>query len=161
MRPAAVRLALVTGLFLGWLGYLGYLVATRPVTDAGWPLVVSRPQILTSQIDIVADIDDPRGEVVVEEVLYPEGAALKKGDRIRVEFLDECRPMKRREDDVPPKDFSGPGKYLVPMRQAGPGRYEVAPTPPSPGFAGGLNPVRIYPATSEALAQYRRAPKAE
>jgi hypothetical protein len=161
MRPAAVRLALVTGLFLAWLGYLGYLVAKRPRTAEGWPLVVSHPQVLTSEIDIVADIDDPRGEVVVEEVLYPEGAALKKGDRIKVDFLEQCRPMPRRADEVPPKDFSGPGKYLVPMRQAGQGRYEVAPIPPSPGFGGTLNPVRIYPATAEALAQYRRAPKAE
>ena len=40
MKPAAFRLVLTLGLFLGWLGYLGYLVATRPLTPAGTPLVL-------------------------------------------------------------------------------------------------------------------------
>jgi hypothetical protein len=160
MRPAAARLLLVSALLAGWLVYLGYLVLTRPVTAAGWPLVVSRPQILTSQIDIVAEIGK-EGEVKIEEVLWPENAPLKKDDQIKVERIDECHPMPRRADEAPPKDFSGPGRYLVPLRVTRPGKYEVAPIPPSPGFHGMGEPVRIYPATSEALAQYRQVQKPE
>jgi hypothetical protein len=161
MTLRAARLVLVSALFAGWLGYLGLLVLTRPVTAAGWPLVVSRPQILTSQIDVVAEIDDPGGDVVVEEVLWPEKAPLKKGDRVRVGRVEECRPMERRAGEPTPKDFSGPGRYLVPLRQLAPGKYEVAPVPPSPGFQGANEPVRIYPATPESLAQYREVRKPE
>lgn len=161
MNLRAARLVLVSVLFVGWLSYLGLLVLTRPVTSAGWPLVVSRPQILTSQIDIVADIGDPTGNVVVEEVLWPEDAPLKKGDRVKVGRVEECRPMERRPGEPSPKDFSGPGRYLIPLRQLAPGKYEVAPTPPSPGFHGANEPVRIYPATAESLAQYREVGKPE
>jgi hypothetical protein len=162
MKPTAARLALVAALFIAWLGYLGFLVRTRAVTAAGWPLVVSRPQVLTSQIDVVAAIgDDPKGEVVIEEVLWPENAPLRKGDRVTIDRIDECRPMPRRADEAPPKDYSGPGRYLVPLRAARPGKYEVAPIPPSPGFHGANEPVRIYPATPESLAQYREVRKPE
>jgi hypothetical protein len=58
-------------------------------------------------------------------------------------------------------DVSGPGLYLVPLRRSPEhkGGYEVAPVPPSPGFNADL--VRVYPATPEALAQYRRVEKPE
>jgi hypothetical protein len=169
MNLRAARLVLVSALFAGWLGYLGFLVLTRPVTAAGWPLVVSRPQVLTSRIDIVADIDDPNGDLVVEEVLWPENAPLKAGDRVKVGRIEECRPMERRAGEPAPKDFSGAGRYLVPLRELAPGKYEVAPIPPSPGFHGAneiigqipKEPVRIYPATPESLAQYREVRKPE
>lgn len=161
MKPTAVRLLLVCVLFVGWLGYLGFLVLTRPVTAAGWPLVLSRPQILTSGIDVVAEIGDPNDEVEIVEVLWPEAAPLQPGNRVKIARVGECYPLPRRIDEVPPKDFSGPGRYLIPLRQIGPGRFEVAPIPASPGFSGISEPVRIYPATSEALAQYRQIRKPE
>lgn len=155
MKPAAVRLLLCAGVFAGWIGYLGYLVATRP------PTVVSAPQILTSEIDIVARIDDPAKPVTVERVLWPEDAAVKPGDTIEVDGLADCRPRARREHEVPPDDFSGPGSYLVPLLAHKTGKgvtYEVAPVPNSPGF-NVARLVRIYPATGETEAQYRRIAK--
>ncbi|MFM7152481.1 MAG: hypothetical protein ACKO23_21850 [Gemmataceae bacterium] len=159
MNPRAFRLIMLALLLVAWLGYLGYLVWTRPVTATGWPLVLSRPQIMTSQIDIVAYITDPEKSVEVEEVLWPSPAAIKPGDSIPVSELAAARPLARFDADKVPADFSGPGRYLVPLRESAPGRYEVAPIPISPGFQ--RNDVRrIYPANRESIAQYRSIRKA-
>lgn len=159
MTPAAFRLLLSAALFVAWLGYLGYLIATRPVTAAGAPLVVSRPQVLTSEIDIIAEIDDPQSQAIVREVLYPANAAIKPGDRLTIGRLADARGPVRYQGHTPPPDFSaGVRLYLVPLRSSllEKGRYEVAAVPPSPGFHTGLDPLlRIYPATAETLAQYR------
>ena len=50
MWVATATLAVTALLFASWLGYLGYLVATRPLTDGHYPLVVSHPQIMNSQV---------------------------------------------------------------------------------------------------------------
>src|SRR3954453_7223968 len=63
MKPAVFRLVLFAGLFALWMGYLGYLVLTRPRTPQGAPLVLSRPQIQSSDVDVIAEIDsEPKGE---------------------------------------------------------------------------------------------------
>jgi hypothetical protein len=152
MKPAAGRLILVTLLFVAWLGYLVFLVATRPKKDDGTPLVVSRPQVLTSEVDVIAEINDPHGDATVAEVLWPENAPLKEGEKIKIEGVADSRQPGRGA----PADWSGAGFYLVPLRR-GPGGWEVAPIPSSPGFDERVQ--RIYPATPEALAQYRAAPK--
>ena len=156
MKPAAIRLAVVTLLFLAWLGYLTFLVATRPHVG-GVPLVVSRPQVLTSEVDVVAEVSDPRGPVKITKVLWPEqGVPLKEGESIKIDNLADCRPQ--GPDSVP--DWSGPGEYLLPLRaRKGAGGWEVAPVPDSPGFAGRV--VRIYPWTRESEAQYKTVTKPE
>jgi hypothetical protein len=160
MKPAVARLAITTFLFAGWMGYLGFQVATRPRTSAGKPLVLSQPQILASQIDVIATVSDIGGkDVLITQVLYPQGAALKSGDTIQVVNIRECGPPQRdREGDV--KDWNGPGDYLLPLRPlGGNNRYEVAPIPPSPGFYTGEPRPRIYPAVEAALTQYRHIDK--
>ena len=167
MNLLAGRLVLTVVLFTGWLGYLGYLVKTRPLTATKVPLVVSRPQIMTSRIDIVADVSIPLGVVVVKEILYPPDAPIKVGQKLEILDLDLCRPLPRRAEDNPPDDFTGPGRYLIPLRASKrkEGAYEVVPIPTSPGFNAkqmediGVPPVRIYPATSETLEQYLRIMK--
>ena len=167
MKLLTWRLVLTASLFLGWLGYLGYLVATRPLTAAGTPLVLSRPQIMIAPIDIVADVTDPEEQVVVVEILYPSDASIKVGQKLTVLDLESCRPMPRRQNDEPPKDFTGPGRYLIPLRPSGreKGAYEVVPIPTSPGFDArrmenlGVRPVRIYPYNGESAAQYRQIEK--
>ena len=169
MKPAVdrrflvARLVLCATLFGLWMAYLGYLVITRPRTEQGAPLVLSRPQVLASDVDVIARIDsEPKGEtdVTVVRVLYPDDSPLKEGDVIHVAKLDECRPVQRPGAASPSWDWAGPGEYLLPLKK-GPGReghYEVAAVPASPGFAE-RSLVRIYPATAEALAQYRRIKK--
>jgi hypothetical protein len=175
------RLVLVSGLFVGWLGYLGFLVATRPVIEPGWsqllprepgwPLVLSRPQILASDEVVIATLPDrpDRGEgahggerrswlpVVVVEVLSPRGSTLKPGDTIQVAPLEDCHPLPRLRGQVPPDDWTGKGDYLLPLKRARgqPGPFKVTAIPPSPGFDTS-DVYRIYPKTPEALAQYRR-----
>src|SRR5262249_15048261 len=118
MTTPAWRLLLCCVLFVGWLGYLGYQVLTRPHTEDGRPLVVSRPQALVSQLDVVADVPDTDGTVTVRQVLWPpEGAPVQEGDKIKVTNLGDCRPTPRPgEKGTPQPDFSGPGEYLLLLR---------------------------------------------
>jgi hypothetical protein len=177
MKPVAARLILTVILFLGWLCYLGYLVVCRPHTPGGLrgafegrPLTLSRPQFLVSTLDVIADVSGEKGEkVVVKEVLFPKsGASVSAGETIQVEGIDRCRavpdPLAKEAD--PPPDYSGPGLYLLALQAPNPDdphRFEVVPTPPSPGFrlSQGVNfgPPRIYPATEEMLAEYRQIVK--
>lgn len=216
MNPPAFRLTLCVALFGLWMGYLAYLVTTRPQTPQGTPLVVSGPQILASELDVVArvetvDATKDETEVTVGRVL--SGSGVKEGDKIVVTGLARCRASSRfdgvakgalaltpeglarvskadRPDDkddpneprrlhvsfadgrsasfpavdvVVNPDWVGEGDYLLPLRptrlggEAQPGRYEVVPVPPSPGFERPL--LRAYPATAEALAQYAKVRK--
>jgi hypothetical protein len=165
MKPAHLRLLLTVLLFAGWLGYLYYQVRTRPVRDDKEPLVLSRPQLLTSSVDVIATISDPAEPIKVVEVLYPAGAApVKAGDAIRVDNIDSCGPLSStHRDEVPPPDYSHPGTYLVPLhyhKVEGKPRFEVAPTPPSPGYPSATSlhpgPPRIYPDTPETRAEYEQ-----
>jgi hypothetical protein len=161
MKLAAWRFFVVAALFVCWLGYLGYLVATRPQYD-GRPVVLSRPQILVSEVDVVArvDADDPTKPVKIEQVLYQAGEqTLHAGDEIFVDNLSQCRPLRREGSPAPPPDWQGPGAYLLPLNPSDNKHYRVTPTPPSPGYPPGHDmtpgPPRIYPATPQVLAQYR------
>jgi hypothetical protein len=169
MKPAVdrrflvARLVLCATLFGLWMAYLLFLVITRPRTEQGAPLVLSRPQVLASEVDVIARIDtQPKGEtdLTVVRVLYPDNAPVQEGDVIHVTKLDECRSVQRPGGATPSWDWSGPGEYLLPLKKAKgrPGHYEVAAVPASPGFSG-ESLVRIYPATAEALAQYRQIKK--
>jgi hypothetical protein len=149
-----------------WLSYLSWQVARRPIQAPGYALVLSRPQLLASPIDIIASIPDKNGKAKVIEVLYPkEAAPVKPGDEIVLRLVDEARPIAVVRGATPPADWEGPGNYLVPMR-ASPGvqgEYEVVGIPTSPGFrAPMLNPpVRIYRDSAETRAQYAQISKPE
>jgi hypothetical protein len=177
MKLTAGRLVLTVVLFFGWLGYLTYLVICRPHTPGGLlgafegrPLTLSRPQFLVSTLDVVAEISGDKGEkVIVQEVLFPKSnPPVKPGEEIHVENLSRCRPLSDplAKEVNPPPDYAGPGLYLLALQALDPKephRFEVVPTPPSPGFPTpqGVNvgPPRIYPATAEMLTEYREIAK--
>jgi hypothetical protein len=168
MKAARIRLVLVALLFAGWLAYLAYLVLTLPRTAAGSPLVLSRAQLLISDLDVIADVPRLDGDVTVEEVLWPDTEAMRQliGKKLKVANLGDCRPLRDAEGGEPPLDWSGSGRYLLPLRRLTTPEgsdYQVAPTPPSPGYPPSAvrhsGPPRIYPATPEALAQYRQVHK--
>lgn len=165
MRYRVERLILTILLFGGWLSYLGYLVVCRPHTPngvrgafEGRPLTLSRPQFLVSTLDVVAEVSGDNGEhIVVQEVLFPKtDAPVKAEETIAVEQIEQCLA-----------DYTGPGRYLLPLQILDEGkgkrRFQVAPTPPSPGFPSlqgvRVGPPRIYPATDEMLAEYRQISK--
>lgn len=176
MKPIAARLimtAALLALFLAWLGYLSYLVVCRPHTPSGLsgafegrPLTLSRPQFLVSSLDVIAEVSGDKGEkVVVKEVLFPRSSPpLSSGTIIHVEDIEHCRPVPDplAKQVEPPPDYSGPGLYLLPLQSIGKDedhRFQVVPTPPSPGFPASpgvhAGPPRIYPATDEMLTEYR------
>jgi len=178
VKLAVGRLILTGALFLGWLGYLCYLVICRPHLPsgligafAGRPLTLSRPQFLVSTLDIVAEVYGDKGEkVIVKEVLFPKAnPPVKIGEQIQVANIDRCRPLSNpfTSEIHPPPDYTGPGLYLLPLQpidtSESPPRFEVVPTPPSPGFPTPqgvhVGPPRIYPATAEMRAEYHEIVK--
>src|SRR5262249_13154934 len=133
-----------------WLVYLA-MTQSRPI-------VLSRPQLLVSDLDVIARVDDPAKKAVVEEVYAWHGkkAPLAEGDRIDVDNLDRCRRLPHDNDvdaDVQ-LDWKGPGRYILPLHKKANGSYEVVAIPPSPGFSSLPRP-RIYPVTDETLAQLK------
>ena len=168
LHPAVLRLVAVALLFAGWLAYLAYLVVTLPHTATGEPLIVSRSQILVSEVDVIARVDgtQPESEVTIEEVLYPkEDAPVKVGQKGpgAEPGRSQCKrpPHELEKPENVPADWTGPGPYLLPLQSAGKDNdlkevYKVAPTPPSPGYPASpslrAGPPRIYPATEAARA---------
>jgi hypothetical protein len=155
MRPAVARLVFFTVLFVGWLGYLFYLV------QLGKPLVLSRPQFLVSHFDVIATIEGA-DHVKVQDVLYPQGEEARQllaRGAIQVGNLDACRvAAPEGEKEALFSEEKDRGKtFLLPLRPRTEGNYEVVPSP----TVGRLGPPRIYPATEQARAEYRRLRKPE
>jgi hypothetical protein len=148
MKPVVIRLSLAALLFFGWIGYLSYLAATSRHT-----VVLSRPQFLTSSLDVIAAVERPDGNgepgVKVLEVHWPRDDAARKleGTTIPVADLADC------------EGYGDPGEYILPLNRDTKGIYHVAPTPPSPGYGGGRP--RIYPLTLETRQQLQNVPKPE
>jgi len=166
MKPAAWRLAVTAVLFAAWLGYLAFLafITTRDV------IVLSRPQLGTSQLDVIARRTGA-DTFQVTEVLYPPDAGKQaewKGKTITVANIAKCQLYSAKNGGQPVPPDTGKS-YLLPLQsQPGdePTRLEVVPIPASPGYSGeahGLGPAagppRIYPADGEVIRQYHTIPK--
>jgi len=154
-KLAVVRLVVAATLFAGWIGWLVYLAATQRN-----PVVLSRPQLLISDLDVIAQVDDPKEKVVVKEVYAwrQNGDPPTVGTALEIANLDKCRrfPRDNEKADAVPPDWQGPGLYILPLRKVDE-HYEVALIPPSPGFSPALipGPPRIYPLTDETRAQLK------
>lgn len=165
MKPAAWRLAVTAALFLAWLGYLAFLaLTTRDV------VVLSRPQLAVSQLDVIAKRTGTDA-FQVTEVLYPHDAdkqAEWKDKTITVTNIAKCQLYSAKNGGQPVPPDAG-ASYLLPLQSTPgeePGRFEVVPIPPSPGYSGdahGLGPAagppRIYPADPEVIRQYHTIAK--
>jgi hypothetical protein len=138
------RLIVAAGLFIAWIGWLTYLAAT-----ATRPLVLSHPQFLVSELDVIAQINQgqhgPDREVTVEEVHWPaqENERLK-GKKITVTNLDS---IEERDG------WQGPGQYILSLKKTGADTFAVVSPPMSPGFEPMKPRPRIYRATTETLRQ--------
>ena len=165
MNHKPLRLALAAVLFAAWMGYLAYLVyalpakTNSPTVDKLRPPptnltpVLSRPQFLVSDLDVVGTIDVAAGTVTVEEVLYPADAEQpKKGDEIKVTNLKHAEPA------LPESGTVGPCLLLLQESSDG-SAYRIAPVPSSPGYSRGQ--LLIYSADHERLAEYHSLKKPE
>jgi hypothetical protein len=78
MRPAVSRFVFFAILYAIWIGYLAYLVVGLPTSPNGLSPILSRPQILVSDLDVVGTIDDPVLPVSPLDCYYGQSPA---GDR--------------------------------------------------------------------------------
>lgn len=136
-----LRLILAAIAFLGWIGWLAFLAITTTR-----PIVLSRPQFMFSQMDIIADIqakgDRPDPHVNISEVVWVRGDTEKPpSQKIEITNLDHIT----QEDG-----WNGPGTYIIPLVTEG-STYRVAAIPASPGYGGGKP--RIYRLTPAARTQ--------
>src|SRR5437773_2064431 len=111
-RFAVLRLVLASLLFVGWIGWLVYLAKFKSK-----PIVLSRPQLLVSDLDIIAQVDAPGKEVVIKEV-YAWRSTIDPpavGSRIEVVNLDKCHRVphddEKEKEDAIPRDWQGAGLY--------------------------------------------------
>jgi hypothetical protein len=144
LSPVA-RLALTAVLFVAWLGWLGYLVVT-----AAHPIVLSRPQFLMSDVDVIArvneDADRPDPLVRVESTFWSRSSKPKLDDQdIRIQNLDHVGKQ---------QGWQGPGVYILPLVKQG-SDYVVASLPRSPGFEPAMRDAapRIYLRNEQTLSQ--------
>ena len=143
------RLVVAGLLFAGWLIYLAVLVArTRDL------IVVSRPQILVSNLCVVAKIEAQDGRAApaarVTRVLWADEPAPELVDT-RIE-LPELAELEKAQG------WSGPDEYLLALtkRRLGKGNYyALTPIPEMPGFQATVpHETRIYRATDDVLRQF-------
>src|SRR5690349_3751792 len=102
------RLVVSAILFLGWLGFLLYLVLDSST------IILSRPQFLIAQVYVIAEMsDDTKGvdpRVKIDEVLWsadPKDAKLTSQTIVLPELT------------LATKDhgWEGPGKYILPLQK--------------------------------------------
>lgn len=146
MKRNLIFLILSVVVFCGWIAWLG----TQALRHKN-PVVVSRSQLLISQCDVVARVDDlQKKRVTVEEVLYTQDGGPAKGAAIEVKNLTDA------------KGFSSPGSYVLPLinqkQKGGEDTYILAGLPDDPGFPyDGVDPrsvsPRVYPYSDEVRRQ--------
>jgi len=150
MRPAVARLVFFAVLFVGWLGYLFYLV------QLGKPIVLSRPQFLVSQFDVIGTVEGADRVKVTDVLDSPSGdeaAKLKAKGDIKVVNLEGCKvAAPEGEKEAVFSDELKGGTYLLPLRPTADGGYEVVPAP----TVARIGPPRIYPVTPQVRAEYQK-----
>jgi hypothetical protein len=132
------RLVVSAALFVGWLGFLLYLVIDSP------SVILSRPQFLQAQLIVVAEVGGGQPEpIVVKEVLWsndPVGDAKLVNQHVRIPGIAEWR----RKDG-----YEGSGQYLLPLIRTAPGSYQVAALP----NMAQAPEIRVYPWTPRLREQ--------
>src|SRR6516165_4608235 len=110
MKARAIRLILASLLFILWTSWLIYLTVT-----ATSPIILSRPQFLVSELQIIAPVErlgSGTTELVVKEVPWPENTRALVEKKLAVENLAQCA------------GFAGPGDYILPLTRQG-DKYQV------------------------------------
>ncbi len=151
LKSAKIRLALAALLFAAWIGWLAYLVVTTRGISLSQPEVLSRPQFLVSQLDVIAEVARTDGnppDVTISEVYWPKEEKKRAGEKIRVTNLSKCGEH---------EGWQGPGEYILPLIKSGKDSYEITPEPLAPGAHAGR--LHIYRSTPQTRQQLEAMPK--
>lgn len=112
------RLAVAVALFVGWLGFLLYLVVDSRT------VVLSKPQFMNGQVYVVATMDQGNSgdylcEFTINEVLWSEDPADRKlnGRKVQLPFMVEF------------DRWGGNMQYLMPLHKTAAGTFELAVVP--------------------------------
>ncbi|WP_020471213.1 hypothetical protein [Zavarzinella formosa] len=130
MSSAKVRMLVAGGFFFLWLGWLGYLAATKAN-----PLVVSRAQLMASSHFVLAEIvvdpetGKPNIEQQIKEELKPHTPPL--AGKISIVNLREARIAGQKEAVFQPGTV-----YLLPLTKLTDDMFELTPPPKAPGNEG-------------------------
>jgi hypothetical protein len=134
-------------LFAAWIGWLAYLASTTTR-----PSILSRPQFLSAQLDVIAQLSEKDGcpdpSVVVAKVAWSRDPVLNPPENQPITVANLSRVTAK-------EGWAGPGTYILPLVKDN-GGYALAPLGASPGFSASNAPPRIYPATPETLAQLQQ-----
>jgi hypothetical protein len=128
MRRDRVGLIVTAILFVGWLGFLAYLAATK--TD---PVIVSRSQVMAATHFVLAEVKvdpatgEPERQVTVVRDLRPHGAP--------IDAVVTVLNIKHARVAGPAGAFQGKGPYLLPLTRTSEG-YLLTPAPRAPGQEG-------------------------
>jgi hypothetical protein len=153
MKPLT-RLIVAIVLFVAWLGWLGYLVVS-----AAHPIVLSRPQFLISDLDVIAKVEAadgaPNPEVTIDSVYWARASSFRPEGKQQIRVLNLSQVTDTH-------GWQGPGLYILPLIKEGKD-YRVADVPRSPGFEPEVRDAapRIYPLTPQTRAQLEEIRKAE
>lgn len=141
---ARTRMVLAWAAFAAWVGWLGFL----SMRYGRFP-VVSRAQLLNADIAVIADVtfsaDGVPSVARLGDVIWPAGAKFPAGATPRITNLAKVA------------DWRGPKNYVLVLKAAGDGKYEIASLPRSPALDH-ADRLFVYPATPEVLTQFRDAP---
>jgi hypothetical protein len=122
------RLIVFGCLFVGWLGFLAWLVAqTRN------PVILSRTQFLAANLYVVADVPSCQGwpcpDVTITEVAWTaRDLGQLKNKQIMISGLADCGPK---------NGWAGAGKYILALTHLRVGdkdTFQVTPLPATPGY---------------------------
>src|SRR5439155_18644972 len=89
------RFVLAGCLFAGWIGWLSWMAANKSKQT-----VLSRPQLLISEIDVVAEVPAPDQPIVIEKVLHSniKDEAIVPGATLRVDNLADCKRLPFKDE---------------------------------------------------------------
>lgn len=127
MNSAKIRVVVAGLCFAAWLGWLGYLAATKAS-----PLVVSPAQMMASthfvlvEVAIEQETGKPKTTQTVKEELKAKASRIQ--GEIAIYNLKEARIAGQREAVFHPGTL-----YLLPLTKMSEDNYELTPPPKSPG----------------------------
>jgi len=147
MKSAKLRLALASGLFAGWIAWLGYLALPSTTPRE----VLSHAQFMVAPVTVVARIEggelgQPNPMVQIEEVCWPaDKVGELAGRKVRIANLHRGV-----------HGWTEPGLYILPLQASG-ADFQIATVPRSPGYDRGA--VRIYAASPQNRQQLDHLPR--